>query len=98
MMSNEQQSPAAGVFPSSDHFPLGRAYGAVDSVIEPPSPVRPFGLTLAVARKAVTTVNHTEISYDEDKQIGLICVGRSRHAPVPGMGAEGVRRAADGGR
>jgi hypothetical protein len=37
-----------GVFPSSDHFPLGRAYGRVDTGPAPASAVRPFGLTLAV--------------------------------------------------
>lgn len=65
-------APATGAFPSSDHFPLGRPYGAVHPVPEPPSPVRPFGLTLAVPPKTVTTVNPAEISYDEDAQVGLV--------------------------
>lgn len=44
----------------------------MDTVPEPPSPVRPFGLTLAVPPKTVTTVNVAEISYDEDAQVGLV--------------------------
>lgn len=67
-----ERAPVTGAFPSSDHFPLGRAYGRMDSVPEPPSVVRPFGLTVAVAPTAVIRVNPAEISYDEEKQIGLI--------------------------
>lgn len=64
-------------FPPSDHFPMGRPFGAVEAVPEPPSPVRPFGLTLAVPANAVSTVNPAEISYDEVAQTGLVRDGES---------------------
>lgn len=70
-------APAAGVFPTSDHFPLGRPFGAVETVPEPPSPVRPFGLTLGVPATTVATVNPVEISYDEVAQVGLVRDGES---------------------
>lgn len=72
MTPNEQAVAATGAFPLADHFPLGRPYGGLESVPEPPSPVRPFGLTVAVPPKMVTTVNPLEISYDEETQIGLV--------------------------
>ncbi len=62
----------AGLFPSSDHFPLGRAYGQVDTTSEPVSAARPFGLTLAVPASGVNYVNPAELGYDEDAQVGLI--------------------------
>jgi hypothetical protein len=62
----------AGVFPAADHFPLGRAYGRVDTVPEPASAVRLFGLTLAVSPNSVTCVDPAKLSYDEDRQVGLI--------------------------
>lgn len=65
--------PAARAFPSSDHFPLGRPYGVVDTTPEPPSPARPFGLTVAVRPTTVTTVNPAEIGYDEGSQTGWVC-------------------------
>jgi putative ATP-grasp target RiPP len=80
MTPNERRAPVTGPFPSSDHFPLGRPYGGLDSVPEPPSSVRPFGLTVAVPAKTVTTLDLAEISYDEDKQIGLV---RDGDAQVP---------------
>lgn len=58
--------------PSSDHFPLGRAYGRIETAPEPASTVRPFGLTLAVAPSAVTRVDPAELGYDENAQMGLI--------------------------
>lgn len=70
-----ERAPVTGAFPSSDHFPLGRAYGWVDAVPEAPSDVRPFGLTVAVAPTAVITVNAGDISYDEEGQVGLIREG-----------------------
>ncbi|MGH4013893.1 MAG: putative ATP-grasp-modified RiPP [Pseudonocardiaceae bacterium] len=66
-----------GVFPSSDHFPLGRAYGRVETIREPASAVRPFGLTLAVQPREVTRVDPAELGYDEDAQVGLIRDGAS---------------------
>jgi putative ATP-grasp target RiPP len=68
-------TPVSGIFPSSDHLPLGRPFGLVRTQPEPPSQVRPFGLTLAVAPARVTTVNTAEIGYDEDAQVGLIRLG-----------------------
>lgn len=73
-------APYVGLFPLSDHFPLGRAYGVVDAVLEPASPVRPFGLTTAVMPHTVTILNPAELGYDEDAQIGLI---RDGEAMVP---------------
>ncbi|MGH3773290.1 MAG: putative ATP-grasp-modified RiPP [Pseudonocardiaceae bacterium] len=63
---------SVGVFPSSDHFPLGRPYGRIETTPQPASAVRPFGLTLAVAPSAVTRVDPAELGYDEDTQVGLI--------------------------
>jgi putative ATP-grasp target RiPP len=88
MTPNEQQPRATGAFPSSDQFPLGRPYGGVDRVPEPPSPVRPFGLTVAVQATAATTVDPAEIYYDEDSQIGLVRDGAalmplSKHTDGP---------------
>lgn len=73
-MSGESRAgiTSVGVFPPSDHFPLGRAYGRIDTTPEPASAVRPFALTLAVASSAVTRVDPAELSYDEDAQVGLI--------------------------
>lgn len=79
-VSRHDDSPGIGLFPLSDHFPLGRAYGVVDTVLEPASPVRPFGLTTAVAPHTVTIVNPAELGYDEDAQVGLI---RDGDALVP---------------
>lgn len=61
-----------GVFPSSDHFPLGRAYGRIDTTPQPASVVCPFGLTLAVPAHTVSRVDPAELGYDEDAQVGLI--------------------------
>jgi putative ATP-grasp target RiPP len=68
------------MFPSSDHFPLGRAYGRVDTAPAPASAVRPFGLTLAVAPRTVIRVDPAELGYDRDAQVGLI---RDGAAMVP---------------
>jgi putative ATP-grasp target RiPP len=61
-----------GVFPSADHFPLGRAYGRVDATAEPASAVRPFGLTMAVPPLTSVRLNPDELGYDHMRQIGLI--------------------------
>jgi putative ATP-grasp target RiPP len=66
---------AAVLFPASDHFPLGRAYGCVQATPCPASGVRPFGLTLAVAPSAVR-FDPGELGYDDVRQIGLIRDGR----------------------
>lgn len=66
---------SVGVFPPSDQFPLGRPYGVIESQAEPPSTVRPFGLTVAVPAVTVATINPAHLGYDEDAQIGLICDG-----------------------
>lgn len=60
------------VFPSSDHFPLGRAYGRIETTPQPASAVRPFGLTLAAPAGTVYPVDPAELGYDEDAQVGLI--------------------------
>jgi putative ATP-grasp target RiPP len=62
----------AGVFPLSDHLPLGRAYGRVDTEPAPASAVRPFGLTLAVHPRKNIRFDPAEVDYDEIRQIGLI--------------------------
>jgi putative ATP-grasp target RiPP len=80
MTPNEWRAPVTGAFPSSDHFSLGQRYGGVDRLPEPPSPVRPFGLTVAVSPRTVTTVNRTQINYDEENQIGVLDDGG---VPVP---------------
>ncbi|TCP57052.1 putative ATP-grasp target RiPP [Tamaricihabitans halophyticus] len=64
--------PGSVVFPASDQFPLGRAYGRVDSTGEPASTARPFGLTLGVRPKRVDRLNLAELSYDEEAQVGLL--------------------------
>lgn len=69
-----------GMFPSSDHFPLGRAYGEVDTVSEPASGARPFALTLAVTCKGSSCLAPAKLEYDEDRQIGLV---RDNGAVVP---------------
>ncbi len=60
------------MFPSSDHFPLGRAYGRIDTTAQPVSVVCPFGLALAVPARTVSCVDPAELGYDEDAQVGLI--------------------------
>ncbi len=69
---SRDRSTVQGLFPSSDHFPLGRAYGCVAATPEPASSVRPFGLTLAVKLEAGTVVDPAELGYDDDAQVGLI--------------------------
>jgi putative ATP-grasp target RiPP len=60
------------LFSRSDQVPLGRAYGAVESTPQPPSGVRPFGLTMAVLPRTVAQLNPAELGYDEEAQVGLI--------------------------
>lgn len=72
---SHERSAAAGAFPSSDQLPLGRPFGCLESAPEPPSSVRPFGLTLAVAPSAVIQVEPARLGYDEDAQLGLIREG-----------------------
>jgi putative ATP-grasp target RiPP len=62
----------AVMFPLSDHFPLGRAYGRMDVTPAPASEVRPFGLTLAVQSRASIRFDPAELGYDDVHQIGLI--------------------------
>jgi putative ATP-grasp target RiPP len=64
-----------GAFPPSDHFPLGRPFGAVDTSGERPSRVQPFGLTLAVRPRVSTSLEPDRLGYDIDQQIGLIREG-----------------------
>ncbi|WP_414936603.1 putative ATP-grasp-modified RiPP [Amycolatopsis sp. cmx-11-51] len=64
-----------GTFPASDHFPLGRPFGAVDTSDERPSHARPFGLTLAVRPRVSTSLETDRLGYDSDRQIGLIREG-----------------------
>lgn len=63
---------SVGVFSSSDHFPLGRAYGRIDTTPQPVSVVCPFGLTLALPAHTMSCVDPAELGYDEDAQVGLI--------------------------
>lgn len=67
-----ESSDGRAVFPSSDHFPLGRAYGQVDATPAPATPVRPFGLTVAVPPRNDARFDPADLGYDEDRQIGLI--------------------------
>lgn len=74
----------AALFPASDHFPLGRAYGRVDGTPAPASEVRPFGLTLATQPRTNIGFNPAVLGYDSTRQIGLIRDGEemvpfSRH-------------------
>lgn len=74
----------AVMFPLSDHFPLGHAYGRVNATPAPVSDLRPFGLTLAVPPRASVRFNPAELGYDDVHQIGLIRDGEemvplSRH-------------------
>ena len=74
MELSERQSGAI-LFPSSDHFPLGRPYGRVDMAPEPASPARPFGLMLAVPLRTTVRLNPGDLVYDEEEQVGLIRTG-----------------------
>jgi len=72
------------LFPSSDHFPLGRPYGRVAAEPAAPSAVRPFGLTLAVRPRTNIRIDPAMLGYDDVRQIGLIhdggqMVPMSRH-------------------
>ena len=71
MKAHDNPPAGAVMFPSSDHFPLGHAYGRVDAAPCPASSVRPFGLTLAVARSGVA-FDPDQLGYDDERQIGLI--------------------------
>ena len=71
-VQQHERQTGSGVFPSSDHFPLGRRFGMVDTTPEPASAVRPFGLTLGTRPRQVTPLNPADIGYDEDAQVGLI--------------------------
>ncbi len=64
--------PGTVVFPTSDHFPLGRAYGRINATPALPSAVRPFGLTLAVSPRVSIRFDPAELGYDDVRQIGLI--------------------------
>jgi putative ATP-grasp target RiPP len=75
MVESHDCSTGAVMFPASDHFPLGRAYGRIDATPVPPSEVRPFGLTLAVQPRTSIRFNPDELEYDDVRQIGLICDG-----------------------
>ncbi|MGH3942058.1 MAG: putative ATP-grasp-modified RiPP [Pseudonocardiaceae bacterium] len=79
MMTAQVESlPAdtAEVFPAQDHFPLGRPFGVVEDVPpEPPSAVRPFGLTLAVEPRHVEQLDVARFGYDEDAQVGVVYEG-----------------------
>ncbi|GAA1029792.1 MULTISPECIES: putative ATP-grasp-modified RiPP [Amycolatopsis] len=66
---------AVGAFPASDHFPLGRPFGALDASDERPSRVQPFGLTLAVRPRVSTSLDPDQLGYDSERQIGLIREG-----------------------
>jgi putative ATP-grasp target RiPP len=75
MVESHDCSTGAVMFPASDHFPLGRAYGRIDATPVPPSEVRPFGLTLAVAPRSNIRFDPGELGYDDARQMGLICDG-----------------------
>lgn len=64
--------PESGAFPSSDQFPFSYPNGTVNAVPEPPSSMRPFGLTVAVVPRDVTTVKQADFMYDEDAQVGRV--------------------------
>lgn len=67
-----ENATGATMFSSSDHFPLGRAYGRVDATSGPVSGVRPFGLTLTVPPPTSIRFDPAELGYDDICQIGLI--------------------------
>ncbi|HZD13802.1 MAG TPA: putative ATP-grasp-modified RiPP [Pseudonocardiaceae bacterium] len=60
------------IFPWSDHFPLGRLFGQVDSKPQQATAYRPFGLTLAAEPREGSVLRLTDLSYDEERQIGLV--------------------------
>lgn len=74
-MESHDCSTGAVMFPASDHFPLGRAYGRIDATPVPPSEVRPFGLTLAVQPRTSIRFDPAALGYDDVRQIGLISDG-----------------------
>ncbi|MGH3794037.1 MAG: putative ATP-grasp-modified RiPP [Pseudonocardiaceae bacterium] len=71
-----EHTTGAAVFPSSDHFPLGQPYGRVDATPAPASPVRPFGLALAVQPQTCISFDPDTLGYDTTQQIGLIRDGQ----------------------
>lgn len=78
----------ATMFSSSDHFPLGHAYGRVNAMPAPASDSRPFGLALAVPSRTSVRVNPAELGYDDIRQIGMIRDGEdmvplSKHTDGP---------------
>ncbi len=84
-MESHDCPTGAGMFPTSDHFPLGRAYGRIDATPAPPSEVRPFGLTLAVQPRTNIRFDPGDLGYDDVRQIGFIrdggeMVPLSKHA------------------
>lgn len=97
MTSTAHIAHATGAFPSADHFPLGRPYGAVDTVPESPSPFRPFGLTVAVPSRTVATVNPAEITYDDVTQIGMFRDGGGALVPLSRHTDGATNTVTDGG-
>jgi putative ATP-grasp target RiPP len=55
---------------TTDHFPLGRSFAEAADIA--PAAVRPLGATLAVAPRHVDEVDMADVSYDPDRQIGVV--------------------------
>jgi putative ATP-grasp target RiPP len=88
MSADQYETASATIFPSSDHFPLGSAYGRLNATPAPPSDWRPFGLTLAVPFRKTVRINPEDLAYDPERQIGLIhtageMVPLSKHTDGP---------------
>lgn len=66
-------------------------------MLEPPSPVRPFGLTVAVPPRTVTTVNPAKITYDDMTQIGMLHDGDDTLVPLSRHTDGSTNTVTDGG-
>ena len=55
---------------TTDQFPLGRSFAEFAEVT--PAAVRPLGVTLAVAPRHTDEVDMAAVSYDAERQIGVV--------------------------
>ncbi|BCJ33569.1 hypothetical protein Athai_10720 [Actinocatenispora thailandica] len=54
----------------TDHFPLGRSFTETpDSAL---ADSRPFGITLAISPSHTDDIDLTRVSYDSERQIGVV--------------------------
>ncbi len=81
-MKSREHPTGAVLCPTSDHFPLGRAYGRIDATPAPASDLRPFGLTLAVQPATSVRLDPAELGHDDVRKIGLIREGGKEMVPL----------------